>query len=128
MGVGLGPSFVPLDVHSPQFPRQDCHRARSWYRPPWLDSSSARRHPSSTHRRLTAPPWTLKQRTQVWGATEMRPYTGECLDELRAQGFQVVEVETSQLSDDEDGNTTFAIFQIKPPVAQNSESPTIPQF
>ncbi|KAE8677388.1 Membrane trafficking VPS53 family protein isoform 1 [Hibiscus syriacus] len=73
--------------------------------------------------------------TQVWGATEMRPYRGECLDELRGQGFRVVEVETSQLSVDEaveDGNTTFSIFEIKPPVAHNSESPPppppIPEF
>ncbi|KAK8640039.1 hypothetical protein V6N13_138404 [Hibiscus sabdariffa] len=64
--------------------------------------------------------------TQVWAATEMRPWTWECLDQLSAQGFQVVELETSQLSvlheAAEDGNTWFAIFQVKPPLAQNSES------
>ncbi|KAK8614177.1 hypothetical protein V6N13_122548 [Hibiscus sabdariffa] len=59
--------------------------------------------------------------TQVWAATEIRPWTWECLHQLAAQGFQVVELETSQLSA-EDGNTSFAIFQIKPPLAQNSES------
>ncbi|KAL4324049.1 hypothetical protein GQ457_11G021480 [Hibiscus cannabinus] len=66
--------------------------------------------------------------TQVWAATEIRPWTWECLHQLVAQGFQVVELETSQLSAHEheaaeDGNTSFAIFQIKPvPLAQNSES------
>ncbi|GMJ12455.1 hypothetical protein HRI_004914700 [Hibiscus trionum] len=60
--------------------------------------------------------------TQVWAATEMRPWTGECLDQLTAQGFQVVELETSQLSATEDGGTWFAIIEIKPPVAENSVS------
>ncbi|TYG58269.1 hypothetical protein ES288_D08G208900v1 [Gossypium darwinii] len=63
--------------------------------------------------------------TQVWAATEMRPWTGECLDQLMAQGFQVVEQETSQLSVHaavQDSDTFFAIFQIKPTLAESSKS------
>ncbi|KAM7254186.1 hypothetical protein ACFE04_031868 [Oxalis oulophora] len=47
---------------------------------------------------------------EVWAASEIRPWTRECLNELVSQGFEVVEL-PSQLSDDLD---MFAILKVIP--------------
>lgn len=64
--------------------------------------------------------------TEVWAANELRPSTSECLNQLTAQGFQVVELDldTSQLSvqDIVENSNAFAIFQIISTLAENSTS------
>ncbi|XVF51900.1 hypothetical protein PTKIN_Ptkin04bG0221700 [Pterospermum kingtungense] len=64
------------------------------------------------------------QGTEVWAATELRPSTDECLNQLMAQGFQVVEIDTNQLSVQEivENPNPFAIFQIIPMLAENQTS------
>ncbi|WRX18316.1 Lysine methyltransferase - like 6 [Theobroma cacao] len=66
--------------------------------------------------------------TEIWAASELRPWTGECLNELRDQGFQVVEIVTSQLGVQEgvEDCNEFAIFQIVPPLAENCNVSTTP--
>ncbi|XP_022718174.1 protein-lysine methyltransferase METTL21E-like [Durio zibethinus] len=63
--------------------------------------------------------------TEVWAASELRPWTSECLNQLMAQGFQVVELVT-QLSVQEgvEDSNAFAIFQIIPPLADRYEFST----
>ncbi|XVE57515.1 hypothetical protein DITRI_Ditri04bG0096800 [Diplodiscus trichospermus] len=72
--------------------------------------------------------WICGEGTQVWAASELRPWTGECLNQLMAQGFQVVEVAPSQLcvqEGEDDSKNPFAIFQIIPPIAENSISQVV---
>ncbi|XAR54860.1 Histone-arginine N-methyltransferase [Bertholletia excelsa] len=50
--------------------------------------------------------------TRVWAATELRPWTRECMSELEKVGFVVAEF-PSQRDGDADGE--FAVFDIVPP-------------
>ncbi|XP_052170936.1 uncharacterized protein LOC127787112 [Diospyros lotus] len=51
------------------------------------------------------------EKTRVWAACEIRPLTGECLNELVSVGFEVVEL-ASQLGVSSD---EFAVFHLVPP-------------
>ncbi|OMO93081.1 Nicotinamide N-methyltransferase-like protein [Corchorus olitorius] len=56
-----------------------------------------------------------REGTEVWAATELRPSTGDRLNELMNQGFQMVEVQLTTQLDVQNGmedSNQFAIFQI----------------
>ncbi|KAK7847422.1 hypothetical protein CFP56_006603 [Quercus suber] len=64
-----------------------------------------------------------RKETVVWAASEVRPWTGECLNVLVSEGFGVVEF-PSQLGGsigsgnpfmEEDSLDTFAVFLLLPP-------------
>lgn len=65
--------------------------------------------------------------TEVWAASESRPWTSECLNHLMAQGFQVVESVTSQscVQEGVEDSNEFAIIQIIPPLADNFTYPVL---
>ncbi|XVF13528.1 hypothetical protein REPUB_Repub08aG0215400 [Reevesia pubescens] len=69
------------------------------------------------------------ENTEVWAASEWRPWTGECLNQLMTQGFQVVELLTSQLcvkEGVEDSNPSFVIFKIMPPLPETPQAQLSP--
>lgn len=64
--------------------------------------------------------------TWIYAASEVRPWTADCLNELVNQGFRVIELQ-SQLgplgggSTVEDDLEAFAVFQLMPPLQQDCQ-------
>lgn len=50
--------------------------------------------------------------TRIWAATELRPWTVECLNELTKEGFGLVELMRPDLNDETDGLDSFAVFRL----------------
>ncbi|KAJ6342249.1 hypothetical protein OIU78_010223 [Salix suchowensis] len=59
-------------------------------------------------------------KTRVLAASEVRFWTGGCLNELASQGFEVVEV-PSQEGGGDGGGDIFAVYNIIPPCEENRQ-------
>nr|DAD18243.1 TPA_asm: hypothetical protein HUJ06_019706 [Nelumbo nucifera] len=58
--------------------------------------------------------------TRIWSASEVRPWTSDCLDELRSEGFGVIELPSdftpsSSASTATGSQPTFSVFHLIPP-------------
>jgi nicotinamide N-methyltransferase len=62
-------------------------------------------------------------KTRVLAASEVRFWTGECLNELGSQGFKVVEVPIQEDGSD-GGRDTFAVYNIIPPDEEECQKNT----
>ncbi|KAB5573936.1 hypothetical protein DKX38_001130 [Salix brachista] len=113
--------------------KQVRHRARRGSRTARLDSGTTWSQSSLANGHRAAAPWlehmaalgrTLKMlsgsKTRVLAASEVRFWTGECLNELASQGFEVVEV-PSQEGGGDGGGDIFAVYNIIPPCEENCQ-------
>ncbi|KAF2308715.1 hypothetical protein GH714_013797 [Hevea brasiliensis] len=65
------------------------------------------------------------ERSRVWAASEVRPWTGECLNELVSQGFGVVELPSGSRGGDSEadvGQKVFAVYHLIPPTGEKCHS------